>query len=337
MPHSGARPKKSGDVVITNDIEKEIRSGSSEALNIEVDGQVLHLTHLNKIYFPESGTRKRDLLAYYFRIGHLMLPFLKNRPLVLRRYPNGIAEKAFFQKEAPDSIPEWIQRATVYSEERGGAMPYVMAQNLASLLFLTNLGCIDHNPWSSRSATQNSPDYVFFDLDPTPGTPFATVLEIARKIHEILHSIRLSCFLKTSGASGFHIFVPLKPQYSYEQTRGFAELVGRIASDQLPGLITFERAVKKRPPGKVLMDALQNARGKPLATVYSARAYPHAPVSTPVNPAELKEDFSTEQWNVKTMDKRLKTAGNLWEDFWSKRQTLSEALELLDRNFLTRK
>ena len=202
--------KRAATQLLHKDIEKEIRSGTSEALNIEVDGHVLHLTHLNKIYFPESGIRKRDLLAYYFRIGHLMLPFLKDRPLVLRRYPNGIAEKAFFQKEAPDSIPEWIQRATVYSEERGGAMPYVMAQNLASLLFLTNLGCIDHNPWSSRSATQNFPDYVFFDLDPTPGTPFATVLKIARKIHEILHSIRLTCFLKTSGASGFHIFVPLR-------------------------------------------------------------------------------------------------------------------------------
>jgi bifunctional non-homologous end joining protein LigD len=322
---------KPSEAVVTKNIEEAIRNGSSEGLNIEVDGRVLRLTHLNKIYFPESGIRKRDLLAYYFRTGHLMLPFLKDRPMVLRRYPNGIQEKAFFQKEAPDSIPEWLDRAIVHSEERGGDMPYVVANDLAALMYLTNLGCIDHNPWSSRSETQGTPDYVFFDLDPTPGTPFTTVLQIARTIQAILQSIRLICFLKTSGASGFHIFVPLRPQYTYEQTRGFAELVGRMASDELPGLITFERMVHKRPRGKVLMDALQNARGKPLATVYSVRAYPLAPVSTPVTAAELKKDFSPERWNLNTLDRRLKTVGDLWKGFWSKRQSLSKPLELLDR------
>ena len=319
------------------EIERELREGTKEGLNVEVDGQALRFTHLNKVYFPESGIRKRDLLAYYFRVGHLMLPFLKDRPMVLRRYPNGIREKAFFQKEATDSIPDWLPRATVFSEERGGEMPYVMANSLAAVLYLTNLGCIDHNPWSSRAESQDSPDYVFFDLDPTPGTPFSTVLKIARTIHKILNSIQLTSFLKTSGASGFHIFVPLQPQYTYEQTRVFAELVGRMASEELPGLITFERIVRKRPGGKVLMDALQNARGKPLATVYSARAYPGAPVSTPVTPDELKKDFSADQWTIKNLDKRLKTAGNLWEDFWKKRQSLSEPLELLDQRLSGRK
>ena len=326
-----ARPTKPGEIVLTSGIENEIRKGTSETLNVEIDGHVLRLTHLNKIYFPESGIRKRDLLAYYFRVGQLMLPFLKDRPMVLRRYPNGIREKAFFQKEAPESVPDWIERATVHSEERGGEMPYLMANNLASLIYLTNLGCIDHNPWSSRSETQDFPDYVFFDLDPTPGTSFATVLKIARTIYAILHSIKLSCFLKTSGASGFHIFVPLKPQYTYAQTRGFAELVGRIADNELPGLITFERTVHKRPRGKVLMDALQNARGKPLATVYSVRAYPGAPVSTPVTPAELKTEFAADRWNLNNVEQRIKKVGNLWEDFWDKRQSLSEALELLDQ------
>jgi bifunctional non-homologous end joining protein LigD len=330
-------PTASGQAVFDSGIEKELRLGSSETLNVQVDGNALHFTHLNKVYFPESGIRKRDLLAYYFRIGPLMLPFLRDRPMVLRRYPNGIREKAFFQKEASDSIPEWVQRATVFSEERGGEMPYVMANDLASLLYLTNLGCIDHNPWSSRSESQDFPDYVFFDLDPTPGTPFATVLQIARAIHAILDSIRLACFLKTSGASGFHIFVPLQPQYTYDHTRGFAELVGRIAAEELPGLITFERIVKKRPRGKVLMDALQNARGKPLATVYSARAYPGAPVSTPVTPDELKKGFSADQWTVKTLDQRLKAVGNLWEDFWDKRQPLSKALGFLEQRLSGKK
>jgi bifunctional non-homologous end joining protein LigD len=336
-PKRTVAPTKPGEKVWTSGIENEIRDGNSENLNVEIDGHVLRLTHLNKIYFPESDIRKRDLLAYYFRVGHLMLPFLKDRPMVLRRYPNGIQEKAFFQKEAPESVPDWIERATVHSEERGGDMPYLMANNLASVIYLTNLGCIDHNPWSSRSETQDFPDYVFFDLDPTAGTPFSTVLKIARTIYTILHSIKLSSFLKTSGASGFHIFVPLKPQYTYAQTRGFAELVGRIADSELPGLITFERTVHKRPRGKVLMDALQNARGKPLATVYSARAYPGAPVSTPVTPAELKTEFAADRWNLNNVEQRIKKVGDLWADFWDRRQSLSEALELLDQRLSPRK
>jgi bifunctional non-homologous end joining protein LigD len=330
-PSKAVTANKPGETVVEKNIEKEIRDGTSEKLNVLIDGRVLHFTHLNKIYFPESKIRKRDLLAYYCRIGPLMLPFLKDRPMVLRRYPNGISEKAFFQKEAPDSIPDWLDRASVYSDERGVDMPYVMANDLAALLFLTNLGCIDHNPWSSRAESQDYPDYVFFDLDPTPGTPFSTVLRIARTIHEILDSIRLRCYLKTSGASGFHIFVPLEPEYTYEQTRVFAELVGRMASDELPGLITFERVVRKRPQGKVLMDALQNAKGKPLATIYSARAHQFAPVSTPVTPAELKKELSADQWTINTIEKRLKKVGNLWADFWQHRQTLTEAVELLER------
>jgi bifunctional non-homologous end joining protein LigD len=324
-------PTKPGEKILRSGIEHEIRQGTSENLKVEIAGHVLGLTHLNKVYFPESAIRKRDLLAYYFRVGPLMLPFLRDRPMVLRRYPNGIQEKAFFQKEAPESVPDWIERATVHSEERGGDMPYLMVNNLASLIYLTNLGCIDHNPWSSRNETQDFPDYVFFDLDPTPGTPFSTVLKIARSLYAILHSIKLSCFLKTSGASGFHIFVPLQPQYTYAQTRGFAELVGRIADSQLPGLITFERTVHKRPRGKVLMDALQNARGKPLATVYSARAYPGAPVSTPVTPTELKTEFTADRWDLRNVEQRIKKVGNLWGDFWNKRQSLSEALDLLEQ------
>lgn len=270
-------------------------------------------------------------------MAEYILPFLKDRPLVLRRYPNGITGKPFFQKEAPPSIPEWIKRATVYSDERGRNMPYVMANDRASLLYLTNLGCIDHNPWSSRADNQDFPDYVFFDLDPTPGTPFKTVLRIAKSIYQVLRSIRLNCFLKTSGASGFHIFVPLTPEYTYEQTRGFADLIGHMVAAELPNDVTFERVVRKRPRGRVLIDALQNARGKPLAAVYSIRAFPHAPVSTPIRPEELDQDFAPEDCNLKTLEVRLAKVGNLWNDFWAKRQSLAKALELLDHQISKQK
>ncbi|GAC1701924.1 MAG: DNA ligase D [Candidatus Acidiferrum sp.] len=316
-------------------LEEQIRSGSSESLAISVDGKTLHLTHLNKMYFPESGIKKRELIAYYFAMAEYILPFLADRPLVLRRYPHGIAEKAFFQKEAPPSFPDWLGRATVHSEERGGDMPYVMANDRASLIYLTNLGCIDHNPWSSRAETQDTPDYVFFDLDPTPGTPFSTVLRVARSIRKILQAVRLDCFLKTSGATGFHIFIPLEPKYSYDQTRTFAEVVGRMVAEEIPKDLTFERTVSKRPQGRVLIDALQNARGKPLACAYSARAFPGAPVSTPVTPQELQHEIDPEQWTIKTVKDRLAERGNLWKDFWSRRQRLDQALELLERKLKT--
>jgi bifunctional non-homologous end joining protein LigD len=212
-------------------------------------------------------------------------------------------------------------------------MQYILANTRAALLYLTNLGCIDHNPWSSCAESQDRPDYVFFDLDPTPGTPFSDVLYIAREIYNMLKSIRMQCFLKTSGASGFHIFIPLEAKYSYEQTRTFAEVVGRLVAAENPKLTTFERTVSKRPKGRILIDALQNASGKPLACAYSVRAEPQAPVSTPLAPEELAKKITPETWTLQNFDERIAATGDLWSDFWKKRQTLDRALELLAKKF----
>jgi bifunctional non-homologous end joining protein LigD len=328
-PHVALKPTSAGRAA--SDVERELREGAKETLDVDSDGQRVHLTHLNKIYFPELRIKKRELLAYYHRMADYIVPYLKDRPMVLRRYPDGVDGKAFFQKEAPEYLPDWIETATVYSDERGGAMQYILANTRATLLYLTNLGCIDHNPWSSRKDSQDNPDYVFFDLDPTPGTPYRDVLHIAGEIHKMLDSIRVRSYLKTSGASGFHIFVPLEPKYTYEQTRTFAEVVGRLVAAENPKLTTFERTVSKRPEGRILIDAMQNARGKPLACVYSVRAFPKATVSTPVRPEELREGFSAEQWNLRNFDERLGEVGDLWGDFWAKRQTLDRALGLLEK------
>jgi bifunctional non-homologous end joining protein LigD len=314
---------------LSSDPAGELQNGKSETMDIESDGQRLHFSNLNKIYFPEVGIKKRELLAYYYRMADYILPFLKDRPMVLRRYPDGVDGKAFFQKEAPSYLPEWIKTTTVFSDERRGNMQYILANNRATLLYLTNLGCIDHNPWSSRAESQDNPDYVFFDLDPTPGTPFTDVLHIAREISNLLKSIRMTAFLKTSGASGFHIFVPLEPIYTYEQTRTFADVVGRMVAAENPKLITSERTVSKRPDGRIMIDALQNARGKPLACAYSVRAFPRATVSTPLSAEELKKGIDPEKWNIKTLDQRIARVGDLWADFWKSRQTLDQALELL--------
>ncbi len=315
------------------EIETELRAGTKETMDVESDGQRLHFSNLNKIYFPGPGVKKRELLAYYYRMARYILPFLQDRPMVLRRYPDGVDGKAFFQKEAPSYLPDWIETATVDSDERGGEMQYILCNSRASLLYLTNLGCIDHNPWSSRAQSQSNPDYVFFDLDPTDDTPFSDVMHIAREIYAMLKSIKMRCYMKTSGASGFHIFIPLEPKYTYEQTRTFAEVVGRLVASENPKLTTFERTVSKRPKGRILIDALQNASGKPLACAYSVRAFPKATVSTPLSPEELTTNISAEQFTLRNFNDRIANVGDLWSDFWQNRQTLDRALTLLAKKF----
>lgn len=270
-------------------------------------------------------------MAYYYRMADFILPFLKDRALVLRRYPDGINGQAFFQKDVREGLPEWFKTVPIDSEGRGKEIHYATASDRASLLFLTGLGCIDHNPWSNRISEAEHPDYFFFDLDPSDGTDFSVVVTIAQALHKSLDELRLAHFLKTSGATGFHIFVPVEPVYSYEQLRTFGEIIAHGVTAEHPNLVTSQRIVAKRPAGRVLIDVQQNAHGRPLAAAYSVRAFPKAPVSTPVLPRELKTSLRPESLNLKTLPARFKEKGDLWADFWKKRQRLEEAIELLSR------
>ena len=310
-------------------VEEELFEGRAETVTIELDGKRLRLSNLNKIYFPESGYTKRNLLAYYYRVADFILPFLRDRPLVLRRYPDGIKGQAFFQKDVREGLPEWFKTVPVDSEGKGKEIHYATADDRASLLFLTGLGCIDHNPWSNRTDDFDHPDYFFFDLDPSDGTEFSVVVTIAQALHKALEELRVAHFLKTSGATGFHIYVPVEPVYSYEQLRTFAEIVARTVTAEHPNLVTSERIVAKRSAGRVLIDVQQNAHGRPLAAAYSVRAFPKAPVSTPVLPRELRSSLHPESLNIKTISARLEEKGDLWADFWKKRQRLEDAVELL--------
>jgi bifunctional non-homologous end joining protein LigD len=326
-PTAKARSNPSSTGALSKrDLEKELASGRGESLAVDLDGKRVSLTHLNKIYFPRDGLRKRDVLLYYLRIAPHILPFLKDRPLVLKRYPNGIDEKFFFQKEATFA-PDWIRTVQIDSKERGGKMPYFLAGDRADLLYLTNLGCIDHNPWSSRFDDQDHPDYVFFDLDPTDGTSFDVVLKVARAIYKQLEFLKVRVYMKTSGASGFHMYIPLEPEYTYEEVRLFAGAIGQRVQSELPALVTSERTVSKRRKGTVLIDALQNAKGKPLASVYSLRPFRGAPVSAPVSPRELAKGFEPKYFNIETIFERLKRPGDLWQDFWDKRQRLQDVVK----------
>jgi bifunctional non-homologous end joining protein LigD len=310
-------------------IETELFKGKSETITVELDGKRFRLSNLNKVYFPESGYTKRDLLSYYYRMADFILPFLRDRALVLRRYPDGIKGQAFFQKDVHEGIPDWFKTVPIDSEGRGKEIHYATANDRASLLFLTSLGCIDHNPWSNRYHDIDHPDYFFFDLDPSEGTDFSVAVTIARALHEKLQELRLVSFLKTSGATGIHIYIPVEPVYTYEQLRTFGEIVARTVTAEHPSLVTNERSVARRPAGRILIDVQQNAHGRPLAAAYSVRAFPQAPVSTPILPRELRPTLRPETLNIETIFARLKGQGDLWADFWKRRQRLEPAIELL--------
>ena len=312
-------------------IEAELFKGKAENVTLELDGKRFRLSNLNKVYFPESGYTKRDLLAYYYRMADYVLPFLKDRALVLRRYPDGIKGQAFFQKDLREGLglPEWFETVPIDSEHRGEVIHYALAKDRASLLYLTGLGCIDHNPWSSRIDDIEHPDYFFFDLDPSDGTEFSVVVKIARALVEKLEELELTVFLKTSGATGMHLYLPVEPVYTYEQLRTFAEIVARMVTTEHPSLVTNERSVAKRPAGRVLIDVHQNALGRPLAAPYVVRAFAKAPVSTPLEVSELRTSLDPAKLNIKTMAARLKEKGDLWREFWNWRQRLERAIERL--------
>ena len=313
------------------ELEKELRRGKKETVTVELDGKRFRLTHLDKIYFPGPGYTKRQVLAYYFEAAPFLLPFLKNRPLVLHRYPNGSEGESFYQKDAGAEKPAWMRTLPIPSQERGKDIHYYVADDLSSLLFLTNLGCIEHHPWSSLAERLEQPDYFFFDLDPVEGTPFSTVVEVAREILKMLERLEMTAFLKTSGATGFHLYLPLKPVYSYEQTRTFAEIVARVIASRMEDRVTLERKVDKRGAGKVYIDYSQNAMGRPLASVYSVRPFPDATVSAPVKVKELRKTLTPARFTIKTMPARFNKQGDLWKEFFESRQTMEAALEKLRR------
>jgi bifunctional non-homologous end joining protein LigD len=227
----------------------------------------------------------------------------------------------------PEGVPKWIETVSIASEEKD--VQYVIANDLASLLYLTGLGCIDHNPWSSRRDDQEHPDYFFFDLDPADGTEFSRVLTIARALYEKLTALGLKVFLKTSGATGFHLYLPVERVYTFEQLRLFGEIFAQLVSTEHPDLVTHERIVAKRRPGRVLIDVTQNSLGRPLAAAYTVRAFPKAPVSTPLEIKELRPTLKPEKFNMKNLLSRIEEKGDLWADFWESRQRIEPALDQL--------
>ena len=288
-----------------------------------IDGHRLKLTNLDKIYFPQDGFRKRDLLNYYDAVAPLLVPHLKDRPLSLKRYPNGIDKPYFFQKEAAESFPKWLR-----IEKAPDGIHYVIGEDRATLLFLANLGCIDHNPWMSRVGSYDHPDYVLIDLDPFE-CPFEKIVEAALLVRTILDRAELESYPKTTGGDGLHIFVPVLPRYSYAQVRSFAQVISELVTAQRPDLFTTPRAVSKRQKNRVYFDWQQIAEGKTISAPYVVRPYAGAPVAAPLAWREVTPKLRPDQFHIGNALARFQRVGDLFQDVLKKPQELDGAIEKL--------
>ena len=310
-------------------------SGKAEDARLEVDGFPLKFTHLNKIFFPSEGYTKRDLLNFYHAVAPLLLPHLKDRPLSLKRYPNGINESFFFQKDSPASYPNWLRFENIDSEHRDarkkepGPIRYVLAENAAALLFLVQQGCIDQNPWQSRVGSLENPDFILIDLDPQ-GCEYSMVVEAALLVRRTLDKLELEGYPKTTGGHGMHIYIPVVPEYTYDITRTFAEAISRICVAERPELFTTPRSVEKRQNNKVYFDYLQNGEGKTIAAPYVVRAHPGAPVATPLAWREIKPSLSPAQFNIMNAIARFDKVGDLFSGVLEKKQELLPAFRKLE-------
>ena len=299
---------------------------AAEEQTLTIDGHRLKFTNLNKIFYPKDGFRKRDLLNYYDAVAALLLPHLKDRPLSLKRYPNGIDEPYFFQKEVAPSFPKWLRK-----ELAPDGITYVIGEDRATLLFLVNLGCIDHNPWMSRMGTPENPDYILFDLDPQD-CGYEKIVEAALLVRNKLDRAGIESFPKTTGGDGMHIYVPLEPRYTYEQARSFAELMATLAAHERPDLFTTPRTVSRREKGKVYFDWAQIAKGKTISAPYVARAYPGAPVATPLNWREVTPRLRPEHFHISNVLARFDRVGDLFEGVLKRPQKLELAVQKLSES-----
>ena len=295
---------------------------------LEIDGRSIKFTHLDKVYYPEDGYTKRDLLNYYDAVAPLLLPYLKDRPLSLKRYPNGIHEEFFFQKNTPENYPAWLRTETIPGD--GRSIRYLLAQDRASLLYLTNLGCIDQNPWMSRIGSLKNPDYILIDLDPHE-CEFARIVEAALLVKEKLEAIGLTGYPKTTGGDGLHVFIPIERRYSYEQARTFAEVIARMLASERPDLFTTPRSVASREKNKVYFDYLQIAESKTISAPYVARAYPGAPVSTPLQWDELTPKLHPAMFDIANAPERFSRMGDLFEGVLKKPQRIEKAFAKLEK------
>ncbi|MFB3906628.1 MAG: non-homologous end-joining DNA ligase [Acidobacteriota bacterium] len=284
---------------------------SVQQVELGVNGRKVRLTNLRKVFWPDLGFTKRDLLQYYLDVSPYLLPHIQGRAMVMKRYPHGITGDYFFMKRAPSPRPDWITICSI-EHDSGNVIDFPIVRDLPSLLWIINLGCIDLNQWYARCDDVNRPDYLHFDLDPTEGAGFQKVLEAARFVHQMLDSLGFPHVAKTTGSRGIHIYVPIHRGPVQKQVWEFAKSFARSVAQLKPELITAEYQVARRPRNHVLVDYNQNAWGRTLASVYSVRPRPQAPVSAPVSWEEINRGMKIEDFRMDNIRPRLRQVGDLW-------------------------
>jgi bifunctional non-homologous end joining protein LigD len=280
---------------------------------VQADGRAVRLTNLEKVFWPDAGITKGDLLQYYAEIAPALLPHLRNRAMVMKRYPHGIDGDFFFMKRAPEPRPEWIETCPV-THGSGNIIHFPVIQDAAALLWVINLGCIDLNPWYSRCDDIDRPDFLHFDLDPVPDAPWESVVETALLVNEALRQLGMPAYAKTTGSKGIHLYVPIVRGPLQKQVWTFAKELARTLAAHAPHLVTAEYRVAKRPAGRVLVDYNQNAWGRTLASVYSVRPRSGATVSAPVTWQELEAGVRLEEFDIFNVPARVARYGDLWKD-----------------------
>jgi bifunctional non-homologous end joining protein LigD len=297
---------------------------------ISFGNKQLKVTHLNKIFWKDEGITKGELIHYYRDMAEYIVPYLKDKPISMRRQPNGIEDGGFFQKDVDVShLPKWIKTKPLYSESNDKNINYIIGDDAATLLYMVNLGCIEINPWLSSYKKPETPDFVVIDIDPHD-VPFTEAVEVALKTKEVFDRMKLEVFIKTSGSKGLHVYCYLGAKYDYDFTKMFAEYVANVIHDELPGITSVERNPAKRK-NKTYIDFLQNRRGQTIACPYSVRPKPGATVSAPLHWHEVNDDLKLSNYTIHNMLERVKKTEDPWKNLTKNKADLKRALELLNR------
>jgi bifunctional non-homologous end joining protein LigD len=288
-----------------------------DTVQARIGGRTVPLTNLRKPFWPAEGLLKRDLLQYYSEVAPVLLPHLRDRAMVMKRYPNGAGGAFFFMKRAPSPRPDWIETCSI-EHGSGSVIAFPMVQDLASLLWVVNLGCIDLNQWYARCDDTDRPDYVHFDLDPVKGATFEQVRECALVVREALDKLGMPSYPKSTGSRGIHVYVPIVRGPTQKEVWTIAKAIAQALAVARPTLITAEYRIAKRPAGRVLVDYNQNAWGRTLASVYSVRPRPRAPVSAPLTWGEVERGFHIEDFRIDNMPARIAKVGDLFAPLLSR-------------------
>lgn len=302
--------------------------GGTSDSDLKVGKQILKLTNQQKIYWPEEKITKGDLISYYDKISDFILPYLKDRPQSLHRFPNGIKDAGFYQKDIDkDKVPEWLRTEKVFSESNSKYIDYLICNDKATLLYMANLGCIEMHPWNSRIKTPENPDWLVIDLDPED-IAFKEVVKAAIETRKFLESLEVESYCKTSGSTGLHIYVPLAAKYDYEIAKNFAQVVATHVNEILPATTSILRMPAKRKK-RVYLDFLQNRRGQTLAAPYSVRPRPGATVSTPLLWEEVTARLDVSKFTIRSIFKRLDKLGDIWKPVLGKPANLDKAIKMV--------